>query len=140
MVLTPSGQRVSLDGEGPDVVELGEQGFYEVRVQGPNAPPVVTVASNVDLAESDLSPMDPQDVVAGATGRAGGAVPPGANVPTPIRTRRRTSGCGGTCCSPGWFFSRLKRLSATAYRSPPTCRRSGRQYWGDTDFARPAGC
>jgi len=82
MVLTPSGQRVSLDGEGPDVLELGEQGFYEVRVQGPNAPPVVTVASNVDLAESDLSPMDPQDVVAGATGRAGGAVPPGANVST----------------------------------------------------------
>src|SRR4051812_4337350 len=90
MVLTPSGQRVALDGEGPDVLELGEQGFYEVRAQGPNAPPVVTVASNVDLAESDLSPMDPQDVVAGATGRAGGAVPPGANVSTTDQDQERS--------------------------------------------------
>jgi hypothetical protein len=82
LVLTPTGQRVTLDGEGPDVLELTEQGFYEVRSQGPNAPPVVTVASNLDLAESDLSPMDPQDVVAGATGRAGGAIPAGLNVIT----------------------------------------------------------
>jgi hypothetical protein len=89
MVLTPSGQRVTLDGEGPDVLELGEQGFYEVRAQGPNAPPVVTVASNIDLSESDLSPMDPQDVVAGATGRAGGAVPPGTNVSTTDQDQER---------------------------------------------------
>jgi hypothetical protein len=80
MVLTPAGQRVTLDGEGPDVLELSEQGFYEVRTPGPNAPPVMTVASNLDLSESDLSPMDPADVVAGATGRAGGAAPAGANV------------------------------------------------------------
>ena len=33
VALTPSGQRVSLDGEGPDVLELTEQGFYEVRAQ-----------------------------------------------------------------------------------------------------------
>ena len=29
VVLTPSGERVTLDGEGPDVLELTEQGFYE---------------------------------------------------------------------------------------------------------------
>jgi hypothetical protein len=80
VVLTPSGERVALDGEGPDVLELAEQGFYEVRGQGREAAPVVTVASNLDLSESDLSPMDPQDVIAGATGRAGGAVEAGANV------------------------------------------------------------
>lgn len=80
VVLTPSGERVALDGEGPDVLELAEQGFYEIRAQGRDAAPAVTVASNLDLSESDLSPMDPQDVVAGATGRAGGAVAPGANV------------------------------------------------------------
>ena len=34
------------------------------------------VASNVDLAESDLTPMDPQEVVAAAMGRAGGAAAP----------------------------------------------------------------
>jgi hypothetical protein len=79
LVLTPSGERVTLDGEGPDVLELGEQGFYEIRAQGRDAAPAVSVASNLDLSESDLSPMDPQEVVAGATGRAGGAVPAGAN-------------------------------------------------------------
>ena len=82
VVLTPSGDRVTLDGEGPDVLELDEQGFYEVRGQGRDAPPPMTVASNVDLAESDLTPMDPQEVVAGALGRAGGAVPPGTNAVT----------------------------------------------------------
>ena len=42
----------------------------------------MTVASNVDLSESDLTPMDPQEVVAGVLGRAGGAAPPGTNVST----------------------------------------------------------
>jgi Aerotolerance regulator N-terminal/von Willebrand factor type A domain len=79
VVLTPSGERVALDGEGPDVLELAEQGFYEIRAQGRDAGPALTVASNLDLAESDLAPMDPQDVVAGATGRAGGAVAEGSN-------------------------------------------------------------
>ena len=82
VVLTPSGERVTLDGEGPDVLELDEQGFYEVRGQGRDAPPPMTVASNVDLAESDLTPMDPAEVVAGVLGRAEGAAPPGTNVVT----------------------------------------------------------
>ena len=79
VVLTPSGERVTLDGEGPDVLELTEQGFYEVRGRGRDAAPPMTVASNIDLGESDLTPMDPQEVVAGAMGRAGGAPPPGTN-------------------------------------------------------------
>jgi hypothetical protein len=79
VVLTPAGERITLDGEGPDVLELAEQGFYEVRGQGRDAAPPMTVASNVDLGESDLTPMDPQELVAGATGRAGGAAPAGAN-------------------------------------------------------------
>jgi hypothetical protein len=74
VVLTPSGQRVTLDGEGPDVLELAEHGFYEVRAAGRDAAPVITVAANVDLDESDLTPMDPQDVAAAATGTAAGAV------------------------------------------------------------------
>ena len=80
VVLTPSGQRVTLDGEGPEVLELAEHGFYEVRAAGREAAPVVTVAANVDLGESDLTPMDPQDVAAAATGHAGGsAAAAGAN-------------------------------------------------------------
>lgn len=81
VVLTPSGERVTLDDEGPEVLELSEPGFYEIRAQGKDAEAPTTVASNVDLSESDLSPMDPQDVAAAATGRADGAAPPGANAP-----------------------------------------------------------
>lgn len=80
VVLTPSGERVTLDGEGPDVLELSEQGFYEVRAQGRDAAAPMTVASNVDLGESDLTPMDPQEVAAGVLGRVEGASAPGTNV------------------------------------------------------------
>jgi hypothetical protein len=90
VVLTPSGERVTLDGEGPDVLELAEQGFYEVRGQGRDAAPPRTVASNIDLAESDLTPMDPQEVVAGVMGRAGGAAPAGANATPTDDEQERT--------------------------------------------------
>jgi hypothetical protein len=72
-IVSPSGQRLPLDGEGPDVVELSEQGFYEVRGLAPGAAPAMIVAANVDLKESDLSRIPPADVVAAATGRAGGS-------------------------------------------------------------------
>lgn len=71
-VVSPTGERMPLDGEGPDVVELAEQGFYEVRGLTPGAEPAMIVATNVDLKESDLSAIPAADVVAAATGRAGG--------------------------------------------------------------------
>ena len=84
VALTPSGQRVSLDGEGPEVLELTEQGFYEIRAQGRDAEPAVVVASNVDLAESDMTPLDPAEVV----GRGDG---PGRAGRAKARRRRRRS-------------------------------------------------
>ena len=81
VVLSPSGQRIGLDGEGPDVLELTEQGFYEIRPQGKDTEPAVVVASNVDLAESDMTPLDPKEVVAAATGRANGATGSGSGAP-----------------------------------------------------------
>ena len=73
VVLTPKGERVTLDEEGPDVLELTEQGFYEVRPlnKEKDSGTAVVVASNVDLRESDLTAMDPQEVVAAALGHAG---------------------------------------------------------------------
>lgn len=89
VVLTPSGERVTLDSEGPDVLELTEPGFYEIRTQGRDAGPPMTVASNVDLSESDLTPMDSREVVAAAMGRAGGAAPSGTKVaPTDLEQER----------------------------------------------------
>jgi hypothetical protein len=63
------------DDEG-EVLELGEQGFYELRpATNPNAGQAAVVASNVDPAESDLTPMDPKEIVAAAVGTdpAGGS-------------------------------------------------------------------
>ncbi|HEX6973047.1 MAG TPA: hypothetical protein VF147_01535, partial [Vicinamibacterales bacterium] len=90
VVLTPSGERVTLDSEGPDVLEIDESGFYEVRAQGRDSDAPLTVASNVDLAESDLTPMDPQELVAGAVGHAGGAAPPGSNTTATAEEHERT--------------------------------------------------
>jgi hypothetical protein len=76
--LTPAGERIPLGDGTSGVVELREQGFYEVRQAERDATPL-TVASNVDLGESDLTTIDPRDVAAGATGKAGGAAPTGSN-------------------------------------------------------------
>ncbi len=73
VALTPSGSRISLDGDGPEVLELAEQGFYEFRAQGRDADTPVVVASNVDLSESDLTALDPQEIAAAALGHAGAA-------------------------------------------------------------------
>ncbi len=65
VVLTPSGERSPLGDEGEGVLEVREQGFYEIRGA---ASDVTVVAGNVDPAEGDLTPMDPQDIVAAAAG------------------------------------------------------------------------
>lgn len=67
VALTPSGRRVGLDEEGAEVLELTEQGFYELRGRTGDSVSAV-VASNVDTAESDLTVMDPKEIVAAATG------------------------------------------------------------------------
>jgi hypothetical protein len=79
VALTPSGRRVPMQDEGAEVMELTEQGFYEIRGQNPQN--LVVVAANVDAAEADLTPMDPKEIVAAAVGGAdaegsrSGAVP-----------------------------------------------------------------
>lgn len=88
VVLTPAGQRLT-DESGSGVVELREQGFYEIRA-GDRDPEPAAIASNVDLAESDMTQMDPQEVVAGATGLAGGAAPPGTNATITNEERERS--------------------------------------------------
>lgn len=72
VALTPSGRRVALDDEGGAVLELDEQGFYEIRAQASESPADV-IASNVDLAESDLTPVDARELAAAATAGAAGS-------------------------------------------------------------------
>ena len=88
LVLTPAGTRVS-PGEKDSAIELREQGFYQIRASERDADPI-TIASNVDLEESDMAPMDPQDLAAGATGSAGGAAVAGSNGIVTNEERERT--------------------------------------------------
>ena len=89
VVLTPSGQRVPIEEEGSDVLQLTEQGFYELRT-GAGEGVAAVVASNVDSAESDLTAMDPKEIVVAATAGAGdGLRSSAAGVPPPPDAQER---------------------------------------------------
>jgi len=65
VVLSPSGASSALDdGERSHFLELSEAGFYEIRPPGRSDVRAVAVAVNVDGGESDLTPLDPEEMVA----------------------------------------------------------------------------
>jgi hypothetical protein len=70
VVVSPSGEQVTLGAGGVQSIALDEQGFYSVRLQGLADRRPYGVAVNLDSAESDLSALSPQEFLAGATGRA----------------------------------------------------------------------
>ncbi|HEY6361859.1 MAG TPA: BatA domain-containing protein [Vicinamibacterales bacterium] len=72
VAVTPSGRRVPLDEEGSEVLSLSESGFYAVRGESSDTE-LAVVASNVDPAESDLTSMDPKEIVAATLGAPTGA-------------------------------------------------------------------
>ena len=73
VVMSPSGSRMAVDiGERAGFIDLGEQGFYEVHDANAADTEALTLAVNVDLAESDLSAVDPEELASALTGRVGG--------------------------------------------------------------------
>ena len=73
IVVTPSGERIAQSslGEGTEgLLELSEQGPYEIRATGATNGRPETIAVNLDPAESDLSAIDPSELVASVTGHA----------------------------------------------------------------------
>ncbi len=73
VVMSPSGSRIPVDvGERAGFIDLDEQGFYEVHDASAAETDPLTLAVNVDLAESDLSAVDPEELSSALTGRAGG--------------------------------------------------------------------
>jgi len=70
IVMTPSGKQQTLGEGGAASIELSEQGFYSVRMQGTGERRPFAAAVNQDPAESDLTPLQPNEFVASATGRA----------------------------------------------------------------------
>jgi hypothetical protein len=93
VAVTPSGQQVRLgENDRAPAVELLEQGFYEIRTQGATVARPPAIAANVDVAESDLTPIDPQELVAAIAGRAGSAAPgAGDTILTAEQQERRQS-------------------------------------------------
>ncbi|MFB3853785.1 MAG: BatA domain-containing protein [Vicinamibacterales bacterium] len=77
VTVSPAGRQETIEaGERPLAIPLREQGFYEIRVAGKGAatgggPASALAAVNVDPAESDLTPIDPEEL-AGAV-RSGAA-------------------------------------------------------------------
>ena len=89
LVLAPSGKRQDLEGDQSRVLELAEQGFYEIREARPGSPTAVA-ASNVELIESDTTAIDPKEITFSVTG--GGRAGPGGNgtMVLPDETQERT--------------------------------------------------
>ncbi len=90
MALTPSGRRIALaEGDHPGVLELTEEGFYELHSQSDGSDRTVSLAANVDTAESDLTSVDPQELAAALTGRGRSEVPAAETAEQPEDMERR---------------------------------------------------
>ncbi len=81
-VESPSGERVRLWADSQQTtVELRERGFYEVRGGATAIGAGRPIAVNVDLVESDLSHMDPAELVAALTENDERGAGPSARAP-----------------------------------------------------------
>jgi hypothetical protein len=87
----PSGRKERVTASGPNhLVTLNEQGFYELRGKDTPVGSGRPIAVNVDPTESDLSHLDPQDIVAAVTALPGERAPGSDfNVGTPEEQERR---------------------------------------------------
>lgn len=70
VVMAPSGTQVTIGEGGAQAVDLAEQGFYSVRLQGQGERKPFQVAVNLDPAESDLTTLPASEFVTSATGHA----------------------------------------------------------------------
>ena len=74
VVMSPSGQRMPVNvGGRAGYIGVSEQGLYEVHDANTTDTLPLSLAVNVDLAESDLTPVDPEELASMVTGRAGGS-------------------------------------------------------------------
>lgn len=81
IVFTPSGRRETAGASAPGLLELDEQGIYELRSPGTTTDRPEAIAVNLDPAEADLTPLDPAELAGAVTGRAADSgSPPAAAV------------------------------------------------------------
>jgi hypothetical protein len=86
VVVSPSGKQATMGEGGSQTIELAEQGFYSIRMQGTGERRPYEVAVNLDPAESDLSALSPTDFLGNATGRAAAVTPTGQSLERPELT------------------------------------------------------
>ena len=88
VVVAPSSEQTKLTADN-GMLELGEQGIYEIRSAGSNEP--LPIAANLDPAEADLTQLDTTELSAAVTGRAAGeqVVQPAAAEITPLESERQ---------------------------------------------------
>jgi hypothetical protein len=84
VVVTPANDRVRMPAGDSSVLELNEHGVYEIRSANNASGRPDRIAVNIDPAESDLTPLDPAELVAAATGRAAQAAAIAADAPAEI--------------------------------------------------------
>jgi hypothetical protein len=79
---SPSGETIRpTAADDGYLVELEEQGFYTLRRVGAARTTAKTVAVNLDMSESDLSRLDPQELVAAVTPKSTDARVAGIGAP-----------------------------------------------------------
>ena len=73
VVMSPTGERLPVAvGGRAGFIDLTEQGVYEVHDANAAVERPLILAVNVDLAEADLTTVDPDELASMVTGRAGG--------------------------------------------------------------------
>lgn len=84
VALAPGGGNVPLPAtQGPRFLTLAEQGFYGIREPGSDDERPFSVAVNVDVSESELAPMDPDELAAAVMARDG--LTTGGGLPGEVR-------------------------------------------------------
>jgi len=111
IVVTPGGERQNRisAGEGAEgLLELNEQGIYEIRSAVSSGGRPEAIAVNLDPTESDLSALDPSELVATVTGHASQATAETAAGPQEL-TREETERKQGL-----WWYLLLAGLMLLA--------------------------
>ncbi len=80
-IVTPSNERRIMRTNDPGLLELNEKGIYEIRTTAVGTGRPERIAVNLDPVESDLSVLDPLELVAMVTGHATQAVSQGQAAP-----------------------------------------------------------
>ena len=75
IIVAPNSQPTTQRAGTPGLLELNDQGIYEIRAAGATAGRPLSIAVNLDPAEADLTPLDPRELVAAVTGHATPLVP-----------------------------------------------------------------